>query len=61
MSTRQDMPAKARKYDIDFRVTGYKSVHVVAADYDEAVRLASEAVCDADFGELENIEWEQAL
>ena len=45
-------------YSITMRVEGRFNVEVEAESLDEAIQKASEAVCEADFGELEDIDSE---
>lgn len=45
-------------YEVSIRVDGRYHVTVRAASLEEARARANEAVVDANFGELECIEWE---
>ncbi len=46
-----------QNYDVSFAVDGRLHVSVNARSFEEAKEKASEFVCEADFGELECIDW----
>lgn len=48
-----------KSYHVILNVTGYFGVDVDANSPEEADEKAHEAACDADFGELYNIDWER--
>jgi hypothetical protein len=52
------MAETKQTYEVSVRVDGRYQVTVRAASLEEARVRACEAVVDADFGELECIEWE---
>lgn len=45
-------------YSITMRVEGRYNVEIEADSLDEAIEKAIDAVCEADFGELEDIDSE---
>lgn len=44
------------KYTVDFNVNGYFTVEVEAESIEKAKEEATNAICDADFGVLEDID-----
>ena len=48
-------------FTVDFIVTGQFAARVDADNPEKALRLAEQAICEADFGELKEIEWDIVL
>lgn len=47
------------EYEVSIPVTGYFRVRVKASSEDDAQAKASEQCSEADFGPLEDIDWEE--
>lgn len=45
-----------KEYEFTFKVTGFHTVKVKAENDTQAEELALAQICEADFGELENID-----
>lgn len=52
------MTDQSNEYDFSMKVTGYHRVHVTADSYEEALEKANFETQEADFGALEDIDWE---
>lgn len=46
------------KIRVGFEVSGFVWVDVDADEFDDAIASANDVVSDADFGPLEDIDWE---
>ena len=57
MNEEKKKTEELQEYEVSIAVTGRYRITVKASSPEEAKKLGEASTCDADFGELEDIDW----